>query len=95
MSKWTAEEIKTLRLRLGWSAADFSRRFGCLSDVVLAWEKGAQHPSPDDILQMDRLEFHLENYCEQMSRGPKADEVLSTFKLEQIHQDSLRALIKN
>jgi len=89
MSKWTAIEIKGLRLRLGWSAADFSRRFGCLSDVILNWEKGVQTPSSDDERQLDRLAFYLESYCEMVLREPIAEQVLKAEGLDQIHLDHL------
>lgn len=91
MKSWTAEEIKKLRLRLGWSAADFSRRFGCTSDVVLKWERGAQSPSPEDIMQLSRLEFYLESYSEQMARGPVADIALSAMRLNQIYENDVTA----
>ncbi len=46
---WTKERIKDLRLRLGWSVAEFSRRLGCVADLVIDWEKGLITPSPDDL----------------------------------------------
>ncbi len=85
MNKWSAEKIKSLRLRLGWSAADFARRFGCTSDVIMEWEKGTLPPSPEDLMQFDRLEFYLESYSEQVSRGPIADFALNTLRLNQIY----------
>ncbi len=88
---WTAEEIKSLRLRLGWSAADFARRFGCTSEMIMDWERGAMSPSPDDVLQLSRLEFHLESYCEQVVRGPVADVALSALKLNQIYKYDVTA----
>lgn len=85
MNQWTAEQIKNLRLRLGWSAADFSRRFGCDSNLILDWERGVHTPSPNDIIQFQQLEFYLNNYCEQVSRGPAAEQLLKELKIEQIH----------
>ncbi|MCB0350228.1 MAG: helix-turn-helix transcriptional regulator [Bdellovibrionales bacterium] len=92
MKNWTVEEIKTLRLRLGQSAAEFSRHFGCPIDLIFDWEKGSQSPSPDDVLQFVRLESHLESYCEQVLRDSVADKMLKQMGLEQICQTDLSDL---
>ncbi len=92
MNKWTAAEIKKLRLSLGWSAANFSRHFSCQANLILEWENGAQVPSPDDLLQMKRLEFHLESYCDQVIRDASADRLLKQTGLEQICQIESRDL---
>jgi transcriptional regulator with XRE-family HTH domain len=92
MNSWTANEIKNLRLRLGWSAAEFSRHVGCLSEIILDWEKGAKSPSPDDVLQLKRLEFHSESYCEQVIRDSEADRAFKSLSLEQICQTDIRHL---
>lgn len=94
MKNWSAEEIKGLRLRLGWSAADFSRHFGCQANLVLDWERGVHSPSPDDILQLTRLEHHLFVYSEQMERAPLADSTLHNHGLEQIYEEQIRRLNK-
>jgi len=95
MHNWTAEEIKCLRLRLGWSAADFARRFGCISNQVLAWERGDSAPSPDDVLQLHRLQMHVESYSEQLQREPLAEHVIKLSGCEQIHNDVLISYLKN
>lgn len=38
---WTPETIKTLRLRLGWSAADFGRHLGVKAQTVMTWESSS------------------------------------------------------
>jgi transcriptional regulator with XRE-family HTH domain len=87
MTKWTADKIKRLRLRLGWSTADFSRRFGCQTEVVMNWELGLQQPTLDDARQLDRLEFYLESYSEQVARDPIAENIIKSEGLDQVHQD--------
>lgn len=87
MEKWTAENIRSLRLRLGWSVADFARRFGSLNDLVNRWEAGEAVPTGQDRLQLEKLEFHLESSCDHMSRQPAAEQMLKTAGVEQIHID--------
>lgn len=91
MGIWTAEKIKMLRLRLGWSAADFSRRFGCTCEVTIDWERGLRSPSPDEMMQLNRLEFYLESYSDQVARGPVADFAMSAMCLQQIYQNDVSA----
>ena len=93
MEAWAPEEIKALRLRLGWSAADFSRHFGCLADLILDWEKGAQAPSAQDVLQLHRLKFHVQSYSAQVRRDSTADRVIQERRLAQVWQaDRMRDL---
>ena len=87
--RWTAQEIRRLRLRLGWSSVDLSHRMGCSVDLVLGWEKGEAPPSTDDIRQLDRLLFHLESYNEQVTRGSEAEPQLKERGLEQIYKSDL------
>ncbi len=94
-AEWGAEEIRSLRLRLGWSAADFARRFGCLSQLVSDWERGTQVPTSDDILQLQRLSLYVDSYSEQVQRGPVAEQVLKSGGFEQVHNDLLISYLKN
>jgi len=89
MKKWAAEDIKNLRLRLGWSAAEFARFFGGKADLVMRWESDEASPSPDDILQFDRLSFYAESHSQAILREPLAELRLTELGREQIHSDSL------
>lgn len=95
MNKWAAEEIKNLRLRLGWPAAEFARYFGAKSDLIINWERGAIAPTAQDILQLDRLSFHAESYSQQIERQPAADRCLGEMGREQIHSDIVSDLNRN
>ena len=89
MKTWAPEDIKSLRLRMGWSAAEFARFFGSLADLVMRWERGEASPSPDDILQFDRLSFHAESHSQAILREPLAELRLHELGREQIHSDTL------
>jgi transcriptional regulator with XRE-family HTH domain len=88
--EWTAENIRTLRLGLGWSRADFSRRLGCPVDTIMEWEKGALSPTVDDSRQLERLVFFLDSYCEVIERQSVAESALLEQRLEQIHRNDLK-----
>jgi transcriptional regulator with XRE-family HTH domain len=78
------EEIRKLRLRLGWSRSDFSRQIGCTVEALLKWEASEGAPSSDELLQIERLEFYVESYCEQIQRDSLADTMFATQNLDQI-----------
>jgi transcriptional regulator with XRE-family HTH domain len=86
---WTKEHIKDLRLRLGWSVAEFSRRLGCVADLVIAWEKGANNPSPDDLIQIEHLSFQITNYNMHIEKESKAEAFLNASAFEQVHRSQL------
>ncbi|OFZ12374.1 MAG: hypothetical protein A2Z20_00930 [Bdellovibrionales bacterium RBG_16_40_8] len=84
MKIWRPEEVKELRLRLGWSAADFSRHFKYHVDIVIAWEIGDNFPSATDKLLLERLEFDLEDYSDMLHKTPTAEIALNRMGLSQI-----------
>jgi transcriptional regulator with XRE-family HTH domain len=95
MAKWSAGEIKNLRLRLGWSAADFGRRLGCISQTINDWELGRKSPTADDERQLDRLAFYIESYSQQLAREPIAELYLREQGLSQVHQEQISRKFDN
>ena len=55
MEKWTPDKIRSLRLRMGWSAAELARRFGGQADLITRWELGECEPTSVDRLQLEQL----------------------------------------
>jgi ribosome-binding protein aMBF1 (putative translation factor) len=84
MTHWTAENIQSLRRRLGWSAADLSRRFSCDLKVILDWEGGVSSPLPEQIRQLETLKFHLNDYSNKIQITPQAEKILEEEGLEQV-----------
>jgi transcriptional regulator with XRE-family HTH domain len=95
MSKWSAGEIKILRLRLGWSTADFSRRLGCTSQTITSWELDLAAPTADDERQLDRLAFYIESYSQQLAIEPLAEIFLREEGLCQVHQEQVARKLDN
>lgn len=91
---WSAEKIQQLRLGLGWSAADFSRRLGVMSEVVQSWEAGKSQPTSDDIRQIERLSFYLDSYSSVLERQSTSENILATNNFEQVHRSDLHTLFK-
>lgn len=58
---WTGEKIKELRLRLGWSQAEFARRLGCRQQTVSEWETNIYQPQNAYSQLLDRFFDELLN----------------------------------
>lgn len=83
---WSAEKITELRLGLGWSVADFSRRFGATCATIQSWEAGQSIPTADDLRQLDFLSFHLTSYSDAIEAQPQADTAILNNNYEQVHR---------
>lgn len=84
------EDIRQLRQRLGWSAAEMARRMGCSVDIVTAWEAGHQSPDPEILQQMEYLDNHMRSYSDRISQTPMAEKVMHEDQLSQLtHRDLL------
>ncbi|MAF90960.1 MAG: helix-turn-helix transcriptional regulator [Bdellovibrionota bacterium] len=64
---WSSERIRQLRLKLGWSRAEFGRRLGLNLDGVYKLEDGALLLSAAILDELDKLQESVESY----SRGIK------------------------
>ncbi len=95
MKLWTAQEIKCLRLKLGWSAAELARRLCCSMQMITEWERGSDFPSPDECLKLERLEFDLEDYSQKVHLESYASQLFSITQVEQICQTEIRQLNKD
>ncbi len=51
----SAEEIKSLRLTLGWSQQKFGSQLGVGITTVLRWERGYAKPSPLALKELQSL----------------------------------------
>jgi transcriptional regulator with XRE-family HTH domain len=84
------EDIRQLRQRLGWSAAEMARRMGCSIELVAAWEAGHQSPDPEVINQMEYLDSYMRSYSDRISQTPIAEKVMHDDRLSQLtHRDLL------
>lgn len=81
---WKAEKIKELRLRLGWSKAEFARRFGGTVDLISAWESGEHTPTTDDIDQFETLSMQISEYSNELKISSLCRQNMKENALNQI-----------
>lgn len=82
--RWGPSEIRELRLRLGWSAAEMARRLGCSVHLVLTWEAGQNRPDVEVHRQFAFLQSWVEENSARITQSPLAEVVLSREHLAQV-----------
>ena len=69
---WSTEHVKSLRLRLGWSRAEFGRRLGLDLERVYKLEEGSLTLDNELLTALDTLSASLEDYCKDLKVKAKA-----------------------
>jgi transcriptional regulator with XRE-family HTH domain len=91
MLDWNKENLRSLRLRLGWSKSDLARRLKCSIDNVDSWEDGSVSV---DLYFKGELEimFRQCEECNDVLRyAPASELVLDENALEQIEFSRVKA----
>ena len=76
--------IKSLRLRLGWTQADLARRLNCQSSEVQSWETGQAIPNAEVTSRLELLVSHAETCAQELQSVPKAENFCERRRLGQI-----------
>lgn len=76
--------IKSLRLRLGWTQADLARRLNCQSSEVQSWETGLTSPDKEITSRLELLVSHAESNANEIQSVPQAENFCERRRLGQI-----------
>src|SRR5258708_4521608 len=90
MKKWSADDIKQLRWRLGWSQAELARKLGCRQQTVSEWETGIYEPQNAYSKLLQMLTGHVENYSDQLAAGSMAEVVMKQVGYTQINSEEIK-----
>jgi transcriptional regulator with XRE-family HTH domain len=93
MKKWTAGQIKALRLKLGWTTSQLSRFMGCEMSLIKAWERNHSQPDVSELHQLDRLQQYCEEACWQTQQRSLADSVLNDLNVDQLHHAEIEDIL--
>lgn len=92
---WDCQQIRGLRLRLGWSAAELGRRLGCSAELVLRWESSEETPDAEVFNQLSFLVAYVEQNALRLTQIPLAEIVMERDHLAQITNDMVANIHKN
>ena len=65
--------VKSLRLRLGWTQSDLSRRLGCKTTEVSRWEMGLGIPNAEQSGTLELLSGQAESCALETQSSPRAE----------------------
>lgn len=87
-----SDTIRHLRCRMGWSRSELAHRLGVQSQLVGAWETGAQKPTQEQTQFLENLFRRSEAGVLEMLETPQAEKLLDAGKLESVN---LRDLVRD
>ncbi|MNJ92539.1 hypothetical protein D3C87_102120 [compost metagenome] len=89
--EWNKENLRSLRLRLGWSKSDLARRLSCSSLEVDAWEDGSSSLSNTVKGQLEILSRQADACSDEVRFGPAAENECDKKALSQIDFSRVKA----
>jgi len=84
MKKWSAQDVRELRWRLGWSQAEFARHLGCRQQTISEWETGVYEPQNAYSKLLSHLEGESDLYVSRIKIEAVADALLNEHNCSQI-----------
>lgn len=90
--EWNAQEIRGLRLRLGWSAAELGRRLGVSVVRVMEWEAATSLVDSESINHLCFLRAFVEQNSLRVQQMPLAEVVMNKEQLLQVTHHRLAEL---
>ncbi len=81
--------VKSLRLRLGWTQSDLSRRLGCKVSEISQWETGLAVPSSNHAGTLQLLFSQAEACALDTQAAPRAEIFCDRKDLGQINWSGL------
>jgi hypothetical protein len=90
--KWDAKEIHHLRLKLGWSSAEFARAMGSPVISVRAWEAGTEAPHAEACRRLGYFSAFVEQNANRIVQVPAAEFLMDRDGLNQITRDQIEIL---
>ena len=87
--EFSADEVRQLRHRLGWSLAEMARCLSTDLETVGRWELGHSPPSSEHRNQLVNIMSQAESNSERIQRRPIAEVAMRERGLCQIHNFDL------
>lgn len=91
LHSWDKEEIRNLRLKLGWTHGEMGRRLSCHEEEVYAWEAGEMPPHRGAISLLEFYRNQLDTYIEEVFVDPRAELLMEQSLLEQVDIHEIEA----
>ncbi len=88
---WSKENIRQLRLRMGWSRSDIARRLQCSVEEIELCEDGKKNIESHLKSELEILLRQAEAYSDEVRFAPSAENICDKDALEQIEFSRVKA----
>jgi ribosome-binding protein aMBF1 (putative translation factor) len=88
---WSKENIRQLRLRMGWSRSDIARRLQCSVEEIELCEDGKKIVNSHLKSELEILLRQAEAYSDEVRFAPSAENICDKDALEQIEFSRVKA----
>jgi transcriptional regulator with XRE-family HTH domain len=87
---WKNNQIRTLRLRLGWTQSDLARRLQCEAKLIESLELGNENAAVELMHKLELIS-HQADLCENEMRSlPAAESFCDQERLGQVELNKVR-----
>ena len=89
--RWSKQNIRSLRMRLGWSRSELAYRLHCSPDEVAAWEEGGKKIDKSRISDLELILRQADACSDEVLYTPAAESQCDKRALEQIDFSRVKA----
>lgn len=87
---WQHDQIRLLRLRLGWTQADLARRLKCETQVIESLESGQVAAAVEIVHKLELIAHQAELCGDEVQCMPAAENMCDQEQLGQVELNKVR-----
>lgn len=87
---WKQDQIRLLRLRLGWTQSDLARRLSCEPQIVEALELGSLSAASDVVHKLELIAHQADLCGDEIQCLPAAENLCDQEHLGQVELNKVR-----
>lgn len=89
-NQWKQDEIRILRLRLGWTQSDLARRLECEAKMVESLEAGSIDVAVEIVHKLEMISHQADLCGEEVQSTPAAENFCDQEHLGQVELNKVR-----
>lgn len=87
---WKQNQIRTLRLRLGWTQSDLARRLECQTHLIESLENGIESAAVDVVHKLELIAHQADLCGDEILCLPAAENFCDQEHLGQVELNKVR-----
>lgn len=87
---WKQDQIRLLRLRLGWTQSDLARRLSCEAEIIEALEQGTMSIEAHFVHKLELIAHQADLCGEEIQCMPAAENLCDQEHLGQVELNKVK-----